>query len=352
MKALQSILGTRGNLVRFSVFVLTSVATATLWGQSSPSYQVTQKYLLGGEGSWDYVVPDPPSHRVYLARQTRLMVVDEDSGKLIGEVTGIQGAHGTAIAEKTGHGFATSGNDKSVVMFDLKTFKVLGRIPAADDADAILFDPPSNRVFTLNGDANSSTVIDPGAGTLITNIPLGGKPEYGVSTGDGKVYANLTDTSEVVEIDTKTATVGRRWSTTPCKQPVSMAVDTVHHRLFSGCRSGVMAISDYQAGKVVATVPIGKGVDGAGYDASTANAFASNGDGTLTVIHQDSPNQYRVIQNLPTPVGSRNMGLDPTNHRLFLVSAEFGPAPAGGGRRPVLPGTFTLMTVEHTPSQH
>ena len=232
-------------------------------------------------------------------------------------------------------------------MFDLKTFAVLGRIHAAEDADAIIYDGPSNRVFTFNGDAHSSTVIDPQAGTLITNIPLGGKPEYGASAGDGKVYANLTDTSEVVEIDAKTATVTRRWSTAPCKQPVSMAVDAAHHRLFSGCRSGVMAVSDYQAGKVVATVPIGTGVDGAGFDAASGNAFASNADGTLTVIHQDTPDQYRVVETVQTAQASRNMGLDPTNHRVFLVGAKFGPAPAGGrGRAPVLPGTFALMVVE------
>ena len=337
--------------MRYSAFVLSLAAVTALMAQSPSSYHVTHQYALGGDGSWDYVVPDPPSHRVYIARQTRVMVVDEDSGKLLGEVTGIQGAHGTAIAENAGHGFATSGNDQSVVMFDLKTFKVLGRIPAAQDADAIVFDGASNRVFTLNGDANSSTVIDARAGTLIRNIPLGGKPEYGVSAGDGKLYANLTDTSEIVEIDGKTATVGRRWSTAPCKQPVSMAIDTGHHRLFSGCRSGVLAISDYQAGKIVTTVPIGTGVDGAGYDAASGNVFASNADGTLTVIHQDSPDQYHVLESIPTPVGSRNMGLDPTNHRLFVVSAKFGPAPAGGrGRGPMLPGSFTLMTIERDPS--
>jgi DNA-binding beta-propeller fold protein YncE len=238
-------------------------------------------------------------------------------------------------------------------MFDLKTLQPLGRIPAAEDADAILFDAASNRVFTLNGDAHSSTVIDPRVGSLITNIPLGGKPEYGASAGDGKVYANLTDTSEVVEIDAKAASVARRWSTSPCKQPVAMAIDTAHHRLFSGCRSGVMAVSDYRAGKVVATVPIGAGVDGAAFDAASGNAFASNADGTLTVIHQDSPDQYRFVENVPTPPGSRNMGLDPTNHRLFLASAKFGPAPAGGRRRgPVLPGSFTLLVIERDPAVH
>jgi len=332
--------------MRRTAFALALAASALLLAQPSASYRITHTYPLGGDGSWDYVVPDPPHHRVFIARQNRVMVVDEDSGKLLGEVTGIQGAHGTAVAESSGRGFATSGNDQSVVMFDLKTYQVLGRIPAAEDADAILYDAPSNRVFTLNGDAHSSTVIDPKAGKAVTNIALGGKPEYGVSAGDGKVYANLTDTSEVVEIDAKTATVARRWSTGACKQPVSMAIDTAHHRLFSGCRSGVMAVSDYQGGKVVATVPIGTGVDGAGYDPATGDAFASTADGSLTVIHQDGPDAYRAAQKLETPQASRNMGLDPTNHRIFVAAAKFGEAPGGRGRRPVLPGTFELLVIE------
>ena len=224
------------------------------------------------------------------------------------------------------------------------------RIPAAEDADAIIYDGASNRVFTFNGDAHSSTVIDPRAGTVITNLALGGKPEYGVSAGDGKVYANLTDVSEIVEIDAKTASVVRRWPTAPCKQPVAMAIDIAHQRLFSGCRSGVMAVSDYRAGRVVATLPIGAGVDGAGFDPASGDAFASNADGTLTVIHEDAPDQYHVAQTVETPQGARNMGLDPTSHRVFIVSAKFGPAPTTGrGRGPVLPGTFTLMVIEKQP---
>ena len=326
--------------------VFAAAATALLLAQTSSSYRITHTYTLGGDGAWDYVVPDPPNHRVFIARQNRLMVVDEDTGKLLGEVPEVHGAHGTAVAQATGHGFATSSMDESVVMFDLKTFKPLGRIPAAEDADAIVFDNASDRMFTLNGDAHSSTVIDAKKGSLITNIMLGGKPEYGATAGDGKVYANLTDVSEVVEIDAKTATVSRRWPTAPCRQPVSMAIDTAHHRLFSGCRSGLMAVSDYTAGKIVATLPIGMGVDGAGYDPTSANAFASNADGTLTVIHQDSPDQYHVAETVMTPRGSRNMGLDPTNHRIFLASAQFGPVPAGGRRGPVLPGSFAVLVVE------
>src|SRR6266478_6453538 len=167
--------------MRNNALVLTLAAIASLLAQSSSSYRVTRTYTLGGDGSWDYIVPDPPNHRLFIARQNRVMVVDENTGTLLGEVTGIQGAHGTAVADAAGHGFATSGNDQSVVMFDLKTFKELGRIPAAEDADAIIYDRVSNRVFTFNGDAHSSTVIDPQEGRRITNVPLGGKPEYGVS---------------------------------------------------------------------------------------------------------------------------------------------------------------------------
>ena len=333
------------------IAILLALAVAPLPWQSASSYRITHTFPVGGDGSWDYIVPDPPNHRLFIGRQSRVMVVDEERGTLLGEVTGIRGAHGTAIAAATGHGFATSGDDGSVVMFDLKTLKTLGRIPAAEDADAIIYDDASKRVFTFNGDAHSSTVIDPKPGTLITNIPLGGKPEYGVSAGDGKVYANLTDTSEVVEIDAKAATVSRRWPTAPCKQPVAMAIDTGHHRLFSGCRSGVMAVSDYQTGKVVATVPIGSGVDGTAFDPASGDAFASNADGTLTVIHQDGPDQYHVAQTVQTAPASRNMGLDPTNHRVFIVSAKFGPAPASGrGRGPVLPDSFALMVIERDPA--
>jgi DNA-binding beta-propeller fold protein YncE len=328
---------------RFIVFAL--LTTALLLAQSKPLYRVTHTYTPGGDGSWDYVVPDPPNHRLFIARQTRVMVVDEDKGTLLGEVGGINGAHGTALAGSSGHGFATSGEDKAVIMFDVKTFKTLKRTPAAEDADAIIYDRFSDRVFSLNGDAHSSTVID-SSGNLVTNIPLGGKPEYGASAEDGKVYTNLTDTSEVVEIDSKAAKVVRRWPTGACKQPVSMAIDTAHHRLFSGCRSGVMAVSDYQAGRLVTTVPIGKGVDGAGYDPASANVFASNADGALTVIHQDSPDQYHVAQTIETPRGSRNMGLDPVSHRLYVPSAKFGPVPPGGRRGPVIKGSFAVLVIE------
>src|SRR6266446_5504516 len=339
--------------MRRVVVVLTLLTVPSLAAQSPAHYQITHTFALGGEGRWDYVIPDPPRHRVFIARQDRVMVVDERDGTLLGEIRDIHGAHGVALVESAHHGFATSGNDSAVVMFDPTTLQVLGRIPAAEDADAIVYDAVSNRVFTFNGDAHSSTVVDPGSGRLVTNIPLGGKPESGVAAGNDKLYVNIVDNAEVVEIDGRSLTVTRRWSTAPCQQPVAMAIDTTHHRLFSGCRSGVMAVSDYQTGKVVATAPIGAGVDGAAYDPATGDVFASNADGTLTVIHEDSPDQYHVVENLQTAPGGRNMGLDPTTHRVYVVSAKFGPVPdstAANPRRrpPVIPGSFMLMVVvEH-----
>ena len=342
------------NALLAASIVLTLAVAPTLPAQPGP-YHITQTWALGGDGGWDYLVPDPANRRVFIGRENRVMIVSLTDGKLIGEVTGIKGAHGTAIAETSGHGFATSGADSSVLMFDLKTFKVIGRIHAAEDADAIIYDRASNRVFTFNGDAHSSTVIDPVAGKLITNIALGGKPEYGASAGDGKVYANLTDNGEVVEIDAKALTVTRRWSTAPCKNPVAMAIDVKNHRLFSGCRSGVMAVSDYAAGKVITTLPIGAGTDGAAYDPATGDAFASNLDGTLTVIHQDSPDKYHVVQNVVTSQGSRNMTLDATTHSVYLAAAKYGPVPAESTaanprrRAPVLAGSFSVLVVERTP---
>jgi DNA-binding beta-propeller fold protein YncE len=339
--------------MRYVTFLLALAAPQIAAAQTPGHYAITHSYTLGGEGSWDYVTPDPARHRVFIGRQDRVMVVDVNDGRLLGEISPIHGAHGVALVEAAHHGFATSGNDSSVVMFDPATFKVLGRIPAAEDADALVYDAVSDRVFTFNGDAHSSTVVDPGPGRLVTNIALGGKPESGVAAGNGKLYVNIVDNGEVVEIDGKSLKVTRRWPTAPCGQPVAMAIDTLHHRLFSGCRSGVMAVSDYQAGRVVATAPIGAGVDGAAFDPATGDAFASNLDGTLTVIHQDAPDRYHVVENVKTGDGGRNMGFDPTTHRLFVVAARYQPLPADSAaanprRRPIVPGSFMMLVIERT----
>jgi YVTN family beta-propeller protein len=318
---------------------------------AAQTHDITHTYTLGGTGGWDYVIPDAARHRLFIGRSTRVMVVDMNDGHLIGEVGGINGAHGVAIVPTLNRGFATSGEDSSIVMFDLRTYKPLARIPAAEDADAIIYDAASGRVFSFNGDANSATVVDPRTASVVATIPLGGKPEYGQSARNGKIYINLVDSSQVVEVDARALKVTRRWSTAPCTSPVAMAIDTRNQRLFSGCRSGVLAISDYRNAKVVGTVPIGRGVDGAGYDPGSGTIYASNADGTLTIIHRDAKDRYRVVENFKTAPGSRNMGLDPATHRIYLPAADFGPPPdstASNPRRrpPMLPGTFRIIVVE------
>ena len=339
--------------MRRTVLLLSLVAAPPVLAQS---YSITHTFTLGGEGGWDYIVPDAPNHRLFIARQNRVMVVDMNDGRLIAEIPGIKGAHGTAIVSDIGRGFATSGSDSSILMFDAKTYKGLLKIKAGADADAIIYDPASKHIFSFNGDANTSTVVDPRRGTVIANIPLGGKPEYGQSSRDGKVYVNLEDSSQIAEIDTKTNTVTRRWSLAPCVSPASLAIDIKRQRLFSGCHNGMLAVSDYTSGTVVATVPIGQGVDGGGWDPIRREVYTSNGDGTLTVIKQDSPNKYHVVENVQTALRSRTMGIDPATHRIYLPSAQFGPVPADSTptnprrRAPMIPGSFSVIVVEPTGS--
>ena len=327
-----------------------ALAVASSVNAQAQAYHVTHTYTLGGDGGWDYVALDTAGNRLFIARQDRVMVVDPANGKLLGEIPGFDRAHGVAFAYAAGKGFGTSGGDSSVVEFDLKTLKVIRRIPAAPDADAILYDPATNHIFTLNGDAHSSTVIDPMSGERIGTVDLGAKPEFGVSAGDGKLYVNLEEIGAVAEVDARAMKVTRQWSIAPCESPSGLAIDRAHHRLFSVCRNGKMGVSDVVAGAVVATLPIGQGVDAARFDDGTQLAFASNGDGTLTVVHEDSPGAFHVVENDSTQRGARTMEFDPRDHRLFTVTAKFGPAPApAAGRRsrpPVLPGSFTLLELD------
>jgi DNA-binding beta-propeller fold protein YncE len=315
------------------------------------SYHVARDLRLGGDGRWDYVVVDTANDRLFIARQTRVMVVDPGSGKLLGEVPGLNGAHGVALDYATGHGFATSGHDSTVTMFDLKTLRVLRRTKAADDPDAVLYDPASKRVFTFNGDAGSSSVIDPVSGKLVGSIPLGGKPEFAVTTGHGRLYVNLEDKAEIVEIDPGAMQVLRRWSLTPCEEPTGLAIDRGHHLLFSGCHNRLMAISDAAEGKMIAHMPIGGGVDAGAFDPSSQLAFASNGDGTLTVVHEDSPTTFHVVTTVATRPGARTMALDERTHRIYTVTAALGPAPAPTPSDPhprpsLVPGTFSLLVLD------
>ena len=338
--------------MRTHTLILSAVlCTGAIAGLQSQSYHVTHTYSLGGTGGWDYLSLDTVGHRLFVARQDRVMVVDPASGKLLAEIPGLNRAHGIAFDYADGRGFATSGGDSSVVIFDLQTLQVTGRTIAAPDADAVLFDPATKRIFTFNGDSRSSSVIDAASGKKIGTIDLGGGPEFAVSAGDGKLYVNLEDSSAVVEIDAAAMKALRRWPLAPCQSPSGLAIDRAHHRLFSGCHNQVMAISDAQAGKVVATVPIGQGVDANRFDPGTGLAFASTGDGTITVVHEDGPDTYTVVANVATKRGARTMEVDLASHAVYTVSADFGPppAPTSGAPSPrptILPGTFALLVLE------
>ncbi|MDB4882149.1 MAG: hypothetical protein JWL95_915 [Gemmatimonadetes bacterium] len=343
----------RGLLAGLTTLLLSGVSVAGR-AQSVPraGYHVSRRVQLGGEGGWDYITVDTARNRLFIARTDRIVVVDAASGRLLGEIPKLVRGHGVAFDYATNHGFATSGADSTVTMFDLTTLAVLKRTIAAVDDDAVLYDPSSKRVFTFNGDANSATVIDPASGARVGNIPLGGKPEFGVTDRTGRLYVNIADKGEVVEIDAAGMKVLRRWPIHPCEDPSGLAIDTRHERLFSVCGNKLMAVSDTRKGALVTTVPIGADVDGAAYDPASGDAFASNGEGTMTVVHQDTPNRYHVVSTVPTMPGARTMGLDPKTHRLYTAAARTAPMPAATPgatnrrRAPTIPGSFTLLVLE------
>ena len=317
----------------------------------SQSYHVARRYTLGGDGGWDYLALDTVGHRLFIAHQDRIIVVDPDSGKALGEIRGLNRAHGVAFAYEAGRGFATSGADSTVTIFDLKSLRVLGHTMVPPDDDAVLYDPATKRIFTFNGDAHSATAIDAVSGKRVGDIELGAGPEFGVSSGDGKLFVNLEDKNSVAEIDAAAMRVKRQWSLAGCEAPTGLAIDRAHHLLFSGCRNKVMAISDAINGTLVTTVPIGQGVDACRFDPGTQLAFASNGDGTLTVVHEDTPTAFTVVANVTTKPGARTMELDLKTHRVFTATADFGPPPAATAKQPrprptVVPGTFTLLVLD------
>lgn len=314
-------------------------------------YQVKQKYVLGGEGGWDYLTFDPAGKRLFISRGTHVMVVDPYKGSVVSDIPDTAGVHGIALAQDLGKGFTSNGRDNSVTVFDLKTLKETAKIKIeGENPDAILYDAATKRVFTFNGRSKNATVIDAEKGTVISNIPLDGKPEFGAADGKGMVYVNIEDKSELTSIDAKKAAVVKSWPLAPCEEPSGLAMDQKHRRLFAGCSNKMMAIVDADSGKVIATPAIGEGVDANAFDADQQLAFSSNGrDGNLTVVHEDSPDKFSVVENVPTQKFARTMALDTTNHDVYLVTAEIEEAPpAKEGERPrrsMKPGTFTLLVV-------
>ncbi len=292
---------------------------------AAPGYHVTKTYKLGGDGGWDYLTFDPASNRLYISRSTHVIVIDADSGRPVGDIPDTPGVHGIALAPEFGRGFVSNGREGTVSVFDLNSLKVLNKIKVGENPDAILYDPASKRVFTFNGRSDDVTAIDAAKGEVVGTIKVDGKPEFAASDAKGEIFVNIEDKSEVMALDPNKLEVKSRWPLAPCEEPSGLAIDRKHRRLFSGCGNKVMAIVDADSGKVVSTLPIGGGVDAAAFDPETGLAFASCGEGVLTVVHEDSPDKFSVAESVPTKRGARTMALDPAKHRIFLVTAEFGP---------------------------
>jgi len=342
------------NAYRLSALLLV-LGSATCASSSSPppppSYHLLHKIPVGGEGGWDYLLLDSGARRLYVSRGTRVVVLDADSEKTVGEIPGTQGVHGVAIFPDSHRGYTSNGRSSTVTVFDTATLAVVTEVKTTgENPDAILYDPASRRVFTFNGRGKNATAIDASTNAVAGTVPLGGKPETGVADGKGRVFVNIEDTNEIAVLDSRGLSLEKRWPIPGCEEPTGLAMDSKTRRLFSVCHNKAMVVLDADSGHAVATLPIGEGVDAAAFDPATSLAFASNGDGTLTVVREDGPDSYRVVANVPTQRGARTMALDGKTHRIFLATAEFGQPPAPTAeqprpRPPVIPGSFTLLVV-------
>jgi len=311
-------------------------------------YHVIMRYSLGGSGTYDYITIDSSARRLYLTEANRVVVLDLDHRNVLGEINGLRMAQRVALVKEVRRGFISDGAADRVLIFDPENLKIQGEIKTDGKPDCILYDPASRYLFSFNGRGKNASVIDPAKGAVVATIPLGGRPEFAAADGQGMVYVNNRDTSEVIAIDSRGRTVKARWPIAPAVEPSSMAIDREHRRLFIGARNKFLVVMDADNGKVIQSLPIGGMVDAGAYEPETGLVFTSEGEGTLHIFHEDSPNRFSLIQTVYTPPGARTMGLDPKTHDLFLVTAEFGPPPPPTTENPnpqplVMPGTFTLL---------
>jgi DNA-binding beta-propeller fold protein YncE len=320
-----------------------------------PTYKVVQTVAVGGEGGWDYLAVDSAARRLYVTRGTRVMVFDADTLVRVGEIPDTAGVHGVALAPELGRGFTSNGRASTVTIFDLKSLKPVGEVKVTgENPDAILFEARTREVFAFNGHSANATVLDAETGKVKGTIALGGKPEFATADGDGRVFVNLEDKSEVAVLDAKSLEVLKRWPLAPCEEPSGMAIDRKNARLFIGCGNRMMAVVDTSSGRVVATPAIGEGVDANAFDPRSNLAFSSNGDGTLTVVKEQAPDRFVVLDNVATKPRARTMALDEKTHRIFLATADFGPPPSPTAEQPhprpsMVPDTFKLLVVAPQP---
>jgi YVTN family beta-propeller protein len=329
-----------------ALLLLASFAVISPAPKSAPTYSVINKFVIGGEGGWDYLAIESDSHRLFISRGTHVMVLDVNTGKLVGDIPNTPGVHGCAFANKAGKGYSSNGRDDSVTVFDLATLKEIKRVKVGSRPDAIFFDAASNRVFTFNAGSSDATAIDVKTDTVAGSVPLGGKPEFPQVDGKGSLFVNIEDRSEISKVDTRSLKVVSSWKLAPGEEPSGLAIDTKNHVLFSTCSNNILAVSDYMSGKVIASPKIGNGPDAAGFDPGTGLAFSSNGqDGTLTIVGRKAGGSYDVLQTVKTQMSARTMTLDPKTHRVYLIAADFQQATNANGRRSMVPGSACILVV-------
>jgi DNA-binding beta-propeller fold protein YncE len=335
-----------------AVLALTTTVTAATGDQR---YKHATDIPIGTDGGWDYASVDPEAHRLYVTHGTQIVVIDTTTNKVVGTIADTPGVHGFAIAHDLGKGFASNGREAKVSIVDLQTLQTTGKVATGENPDAILYEPGKQEVYAFNGRGKSATVIDAKSGTVVATIPLGGKPEFAQADAKaGLVFVNIEDKNTIAVIDTASHTVKATWPIAPGEEASGMAIDVANRRLFIGCSNKLMLMIDTTTGKVAGSVPIGSGVDANAFDPQTKLAFSSNGEGTITVAHEDSPSKLTVVQTIPTQRGTRTMTLDPATHRLYAAAADFEPAPAPTADTPrprpkAVAGSFKVLVYDVSP---
>lgn len=338
-----------------AVSVLVLIAVSVVGAETPEShYRIANRISVEGDGFWDLLAVDDSTGRVFLSHSTMVQVIDSKTGKLVGVVPDTKGVHGIALAGDLNKGFVTCGRDTTVAIFDLKTLAVLARVTVTGaNPDAILYEPVFHRVFVFNGGSGNATVIDAKSNKIVGTVTLDGKPELGVSDKTGTVFVNLEDSSMVEVISAVSLKVQQKWPLKPGEEPTGIALDDVSHRLFVGCNNKMMVVMSAEDGKVIATLPTGERVDGAGFDPGLKRAYSSNGEGTLTVVQEVAKDSFQVVENFPTQKGARTMAINASTHHIFLPTAEFGETPAPTTEHPhprptVKPGSFVVLDVAPT----
>jgi len=337
--------------IRQACLAALALATCAVASAASASYEVAARWPLGGDGGWDYLEMQSAAHLLYVSRATHVIVVDTARGAIVGDIGDTPGVHGIALAPELNRGFISAGKANQVKVFDLATRAVLASIDVGSNPDAILYEPKTRQVLSFNGASGSVSVIDAARELVVATVPLGGKPEFARAGRDASVFVNIEDRNQLVAFDAAKRAVLATWSLPGCEAPTGLALDIEHHRSFSVCSNAVMTILDTRSGRALASLPIGRGVDGAVFDPASQNAFSANGEGSITVVHEADPEHFTVVQTLASARGARTVALDAKTHILYLPSAEFGeppPAapPGAHPRPPILPGTFFLLSVK------